>query len=80
MGEIGAPRGDLHIIIHVKEHEFFERREANLYCNLHVSFTQAALGAEVVVPTLDGEETLRDPRRDADRNDVSPQRPGHACA
>jgi molecular chaperone DnaJ len=58
VGESGAPRGDLHIIIHIKEHELFERREANLYCNLHVSFTQAALGAEVVVPTLDGEETL----------------------
>ena len=60
-GEMGAPRGDLYVIVHVKEHEFFDRREANLYCSLPVSFTQAALGAEVRVPTLDGEETLRIP-------------------
>lgn len=60
-GELGAPRGDLYVIVHVKEHEFFDRREANLYCAFPVSFTQAALGAEVRVPTLDGEETLRIP-------------------
>jgi molecular chaperone DnaJ len=60
-GEMGAQRGDLYVIVHVKEHEFFERREANLYCSLPISFTQAALGAEIVVPTLDGEETLRIP-------------------
>ena len=58
VGDAGAPRGDLHIIIHVKEHEFFERRETNLYCNLNISFTQAALGDEVIVPTLDSQETL----------------------
>ena len=58
-GELGAGRGDLYVIIHVKEHEFFERREANLYCSIPISFAQAALGAEVTVPTLDGEQKLR---------------------
>lgn len=58
-GEAGAPRGDLYVIVHIKEHEFFERREANLYCTIPVSFAQAALGAELSVPTLDGEEKLR---------------------
>jgi len=58
-GEVGAARGDLYVIIHIKDHDFFERRDANLYCNVPLSFTQAALGAEVSVPTLDGQETLR---------------------
>ncbi|HYP27146.1 MAG TPA: molecular chaperone DnaJ [Blastocatellia bacterium] len=58
-GEVGAARGDLYVIIHVKDHDVFERRDANLYCSVPLSFTQAALGAEVSVPTLDGQETLR---------------------
>lgn len=58
-GELGGPRGDLYVIVHVKEHHFFERRDAHLYCTVPISFAQAALGAEVKVPTLDGEQTLR---------------------
>lgn len=58
-GEVGAQRGDLYVIVHVKEHEIFERRDANLYCTMPISFTQAALGAEITVPTLNGEEKLR---------------------
>lgn len=58
-GELGAPRGDLYVIVHVKEHERFERRDANLYCTTSISFAQAALGAEVTVPTLEGEQSLR---------------------
>ena len=58
-GEVGAGRGDLYVIVHLKEHEFFERRDANLYCTIQVSFAQAALGADVSVRTLDGEEKLR---------------------
>jgi molecular chaperone DnaJ len=58
-GEHGGPPGDLYVIVNVKEHEVFERREANLYCTVPVSFAQAALGAEVTVPTLDGQESLR---------------------
>jgi len=58
-GELGAGRGDLYVIVHVKEHDFFERRDANLYCTVPISFAQAALGAEVSVPTLDGEQNLK---------------------
>jgi molecular chaperone DnaJ len=57
-GEHGAHRGDLYVIVHVKEHDVFERRDANLYCTIPISFTQAALGAELTAPTLDGEEKL----------------------
>ena len=58
-GDPGAQRGDLYVIVHVKEHEVFERRDANLYCSVPVSFTQAALGGEIKVPTLDGEERVK---------------------
>jgi molecular chaperone DnaJ len=58
-GEHGGPPGDLYVIVHVKEHETFERRDANLYCTVPISFTQAALGSEITVPTLDGEESVR---------------------
>jgi molecular chaperone DnaJ len=57
-GEPGAQRGDLYVIVHVKEHEVFERREANLYCSVPLSFTQAALGSDITVPTLEGQENL----------------------
>jgi molecular chaperone DnaJ len=60
-GEPGAMSGDLYVVIHVQDHEFFERRDSNLYCTVPISFTQAALGAEIVVRTLDGEESLRIP-------------------
>jgi molecular chaperone DnaJ len=58
-GEMGASRGDLYVIVHVKDHEIFERRDANLYCVIPTSFTQAALGAELTAPTLDGEEKIK---------------------
>ncbi|HXF42918.1 MAG TPA: molecular chaperone DnaJ, partial [Pyrinomonadaceae bacterium] len=57
----GGPPGDLYIVIHVKEHENFERQGANLYSAVPISFAQAALGAEITVKTLDGEETLKVP-------------------
>jgi molecular chaperone DnaJ len=60
-GDAGAPMGDLYVVIHVQDHEFFERREANLYCGIPISFTQAALGADVTVRTLDGQEALHIP-------------------
>ena len=60
-GEVGGGQGDLYVIVHVKEHDFFERRDAHLYCAVPISFTQASLGAEITVRTLDGEETLRIP-------------------
>ncbi|MDR1326609.1 MAG: molecular chaperone DnaJ [Treponema sp.] len=50
----GGPPGDLYVVIHVKAHEFFERQNTDLYCALPISVSQAALGAEIHVMTLDG--------------------------
>jgi molecular chaperone DnaJ len=60
-GTHGGPPGDLYIFLEVKEHAFFERRGADLNCTIPVSFTQAALGAKIRVPTLSGEEELEVP-------------------
>lgn len=57
----GGPSGDLYIVIHVAPHENFERQGANLYSAVPVGFAQAALGAEIKVKTLDGEEDLKIP-------------------
>ena len=54
----GGPPGDLYVFIEVKEHPFFERRNSDLYCTIPVTIPQAALGAKVKVPTLNGEEDL----------------------
>src|SRR4029077_2050875 len=56
----GAP-GDLYVVLDVKEHPFFERRGADLYCTIPLSVTQAALGTELQVPGLNGEEKLKVP-------------------
>lgn len=60
-GVNGGPAGDLFVVIHVAEHDTFERQGANLYSAVPVTFSQAALGAEISVKTLDGEETLKIP-------------------
>jgi len=60
-GVNGGPAGDLFIVIHVAENENFERQGANLYSAVPVTFAQAALGAEIIVKTLDGEEELKIP-------------------
>lgn len=60
-GANGAPAGDLYVVLHVKPHPFFEREGKDLYCSVPVSFPQAALGAEIVIPTLDGEHKLKVP-------------------
>ncbi len=52
----GGPPGDLYIVLDVKDHPFFERRGADLYCTIPVSISQAALGAEITVPGLAGPE------------------------
>ena len=49
------------MVIHVKEHEIFQREDDNLYCELPVPFTLAALGGEVPVPTLEGKANLKVP-------------------
>lgn len=60
-GEFGAPAGDLYVQVHVKEHPIFVRDGNNLYCEIPISFTTAALGGEVAVPTLDGRVMLKIP-------------------
>ncbi|RMF93920.1 MAG: molecular chaperone DnaJ [Candidatus Schekmanbacteria bacterium] len=54
-GDRGGPSGDLYVFIFVKEDEFFKRYEDNIYCRIPISFPQAALGAEIEVPTIDDE-------------------------
>jgi molecular chaperone DnaJ len=53
-GERGGPAGDLYIVVHVTPHQVFGRRDDNLTISLPVTFPEAALGAEVKVPTLGG--------------------------
>ena len=60
-GAYGGPAGDLYVVIHVAEHEHFERQGNNLYASVPVSFAQAALGAEIDVRTLNGEQPLKVP-------------------
>jgi molecular chaperone DnaJ len=55
-GAKGGPAGDLYVVLNVQEHEFFERRDHDLYCHIPISFPQATLGAQIVIPTLEGEE------------------------
>lgn len=57
-GENGAPAGDLHVYIAVKEHPVFSRHNNDLVCQLPISFSEAALGATIEVPTLKGREKL----------------------
>ena len=61
-GRNGAPAGDLYISVNVKAHKIFERNGLDLHCELPISFTVAALGGEVEVPTLDGKVKLNIPK------------------
>lgn len=60
-GENGGPPGDLYIVIHVEPHEFFERQGDDIYCEVPLTFVQAALGDEIEVPTLHGRVKLKVP-------------------
>jgi molecular chaperone DnaJ len=61
MGIYGGPPGDLYIILNIGEHPFFKRDGNDLYCDAPLSFPQAALGAEIEVPTLDGTAKIKIP-------------------
>ena len=61
-GSHGAPAGDLYVVVHIRRHEIFERNGLDLHCELPVSFTVAALGGEVEVPTLNGRVKLNIPK------------------
>lgn len=60
-GMHGAPAGDLYVQVSVREHPIFTRDGNNLYCEVPISFTTAAIGGEIEVPTLDGRANLKIP-------------------
>lgn len=60
-GEGGAPAGDLYVVVHVTPHPVFGRKGNNLTLTVPITFAEAALGADVTVPTLDGTVTLKVP-------------------
>jgi molecular chaperone DnaJ len=55
-GQNGGPAGDLYVYIHIRAHEYFKRNGNDIYCIIPISITQAALGGEVLVPTIDGKK------------------------
>jgi molecular chaperone DnaJ len=57
----GGPPGDLYVVVHIKDHAVFEREGENLFCEVPVSFTVAALGGELEVPTLEGRANVKVP-------------------
>jgi molecular chaperone DnaJ len=57
----GGPAGDLYVMLHLKPHEMFQRDGDDLLCEVPVSFVQAALGAEIEVPTLEGRAVIKVP-------------------
>jgi len=61
VGVHGAPAGDLYLLIRMRPHPLFERKGEDLYVDLPVTFAEAALGAEVAVPTLTGKVTMKIP-------------------
>lgn len=61
-GERGGPPGDLYIYLSVKPHQIFMRENDDIICEVPISFTQAALGAEIDVPSLDGQVKLKVPQ------------------
>lgn len=60
-GTRGGPPGDLYIVIRVKPHEFFDREGDDIYCEVPLTFAQAALGDEIEIPTLTGKVKLKIP-------------------
>lgn len=57
----GGTAGDLYVVVHVKKHEVFERDDSDLFCEVPLSFTLAALGGELLVPTLGGKASIKVP-------------------
>jgi len=57
----GGPSGDLYVQIHLKQHAVFQREQNDLHCEMPISFTTAALGGEIEIPTLDAVATIKIP-------------------
>jgi molecular chaperone DnaJ len=60
-GYQGGPPGDLYVVLHVAEHPVFQRQSQDIFCEIPIPFTTAALGGETDVPTLDGAATVKIP-------------------
>jgi len=60
-GVNGGPPGDLYVVIHLKQHAVFQRDHNDLHCEMPISFTTAALGGEIEIPTLDGYAKIKIP-------------------
>lgn len=60
-GMAGGPPGDLYVVVQVQEHDVFKRDGDHLYCEVTVNFPTLALGGEIRVPTLDGDDALKIP-------------------
>lgn len=60
-GVNGGPTGDLYVVVHLKQHDIFQRDGGNLHCEMPISFTTAALGGEIEVPTLGGSAKMKIP-------------------
>lgn len=60
-GQNGGPPGDLYVVVQLKPHSVFQREGADLHCEMPISFTIAALGGEINIPTLDGEAKIKIP-------------------
>jgi molecular chaperone DnaJ len=61
IGVNGGPTGDLYVVIHVKQHTVFQRDHNDLHCEMPISFTTAALGGEIEIPTLEGYAKIKVP-------------------
>jgi len=60
-GVNGGPSGDLYVVVHLRQHPVFQRDGDDLHCEMPISFTQAALGGEIEIPTLDGTAKVKVP-------------------
>lgn len=61
-GEFGGPSGDLYVFIHVEPHEFFKRNNDDILCQVPISITEATLGANIEVPTMEGSAKIKIPK------------------
>ncbi len=60
-GASGGPPGDLYVVIHIRQHAVFTRDHSDLHCEMPITFTTAALGGDIEIPTLDGYAKIRIP-------------------
>ena len=76
-GVNGGPAGDLYVVIHLKPHAVFQRDHDDLHCEMPISFTAAALGGEIEIPTLDGYAKIKIPAETQIGQGIPPARQGH---